>query len=109
MRNGYFTKAGVVCWWLVVLMAAAAGSAAARWEVADPGASDPNAVVFTDALHGVVSAAASSGFVFEHGWISPLRWTEDGGLTWKGAEAACATTLTTSTPTYSLKAVDALL
>jgi len=69
-------------WWAVL---ACAEAWAARWEVADPGASDPNAIIFTDPQHGVVSAAAASGFVFDHTWTSPLRWTEDGGLTWNAA------------------------
>lgn len=55
------------------------------WELADPGTANPNGVFFIDPLHGVVTATSSSGFVFGGLGGSPIRWSEDGGLTWQGA------------------------
>ncbi len=73
---------------LVLLLAVAPvpSGAASPWTVVDPGAACPNGVVFADALHGLVTATNTAGGYFSGQGASPLRWTEDGGLTWKGAE-----------------------
>jgi photosystem II stability/assembly factor-like uncharacterized protein len=58
----------------------------AGWDISDPGTGDPNGVVFSDPLHGIVTAASGSGFVFGGAVGSPIRWSEDGGMNWEGGQ-----------------------
>ncbi len=70
----------------VFLTLAVTRSAWAGWELADPGTSNPNGVVFCDALHGIVTATSSPGFVFGGADGPPIRWSENAGLDWEGAK-----------------------
>lgn len=56
------------------------------WNIADPGAANPNGVFFIDVRHGVVTATASSGFVFGGAKVSPISWTDDSGQNWHEAK-----------------------
>lgn len=69
---------------LVMLPCPAAG---AEWEMADPGAANPQNVYFSDRLHGVLTATTHTGFVFGGLDVEAIRRTEDGGRSWVGAEA----------------------
>lgn len=61
-----------------------AASAEAEWDINDPGVHNPNGVFFTDSLHGVVTGVRRTERGYEGVKGSPVRCTDDGGLTWYG-------------------------